>query len=279
MTEQEPVRVTPAWLDLREPADAAARATDLVDEVRRRLPVGGPVVVHDLGCGTGSMARWLAPRLAGPQHWVMYDRDADLLAHARAQMPPVAADGAAVTVETRQSDITRLEHGELAGASLITASALLDMLTADGTCPDRRCLYRRRLSGAADHFGDRSRRVDTARPAGRVAHRRVQRPPAPSRRRPATARTRRSRRGGRGLRPSRCRRARAAQPLAPRRFSRAFGGRVAHRLGRRGMRATSRIERCRPRLPRSPPGRRIGRPAARERAPPGPARDTSMRPG
>jgi SAM-dependent methyltransferase len=122
--------VTPDWLALREPADAAARALDLGAQVRQLLPARSPVVVHDLGCGTGSMARWLAPQLPGPQHWVMYDRDADLLACAAAAVPPLTADGSRATVETRQRDITRLGQGDLTGASLITASALLDMLTA-----------------------------------------------------------------------------------------------------------------------------------------------------
>ena len=126
-----PVRVSAEWLQLREAADAAARAPDLVDEVRRHLVPGRRAAVHDLGCGTGSMARWLAPRLAGAQRWVMYDRDAELLARAGAARPVSAADGAVVTVETRQRDITRLEHADLTGASLITASALLDMMTAD----------------------------------------------------------------------------------------------------------------------------------------------------
>ncbi len=127
----EPVRVSPAWLALREPADASARASDLVQHVRRLLPVDSRAVIHDLGCGTGSMGRWLAPRLSWAQHWIMYDRDADLLAHAAADMPGLAANGAAVTVETRQRDITGLGPSDLAGASLITASAVLDMLTAD----------------------------------------------------------------------------------------------------------------------------------------------------
>jgi hypothetical protein len=61
----------------------------------------------------------------------MYDRDADLLAHAEAGAPVAAADGAPVTVRTRQADITRLTPEDLADADLITASALLDMLTAD----------------------------------------------------------------------------------------------------------------------------------------------------
>jgi Methyltransferase domain len=141
----EPVRVSAAWLRLREAADAAARASDLVEEVRVHLPAGHGAVIHDLGAGTGAMGRWLAPRLPGTQHWIMCDRDAGLLAHAAADMPGVAADGAAVTIQTRQRDITRLDAGDLAGASLVTASALLDMMTADElerlvtSCADAGC--------------------------------------------------------------------------------------------------------------------------------------------
>jgi hypothetical protein len=88
-------------------------------------------VIHDRGGGSGAMGRWLAPRLPGPQHWVVHDRDTDLLELAGADPPSPATDGAAVTLEARRSDITRLQRGDLAGASLIVASALLDMLTAD----------------------------------------------------------------------------------------------------------------------------------------------------
>ena len=105
------------WLALREPADAAARSAELAD----RLTLRPPLLVHDLGSGTGSMARWLAPRLPTPQHWVLHDRDAALLKLAVADPPGPAADGAAVTVEARRSDITRLAPGELAGASLVVA--------------------------------------------------------------------------------------------------------------------------------------------------------------
>jgi hypothetical protein len=46
-------------------------------------------------------------------------------------VPGPAADEAVVTVEARRTDITRLAPGDLADASLIVASALLDLLTAD----------------------------------------------------------------------------------------------------------------------------------------------------
>ena len=81
----------PDWLALREPADAEARATDLLEPSRASAPRPA-AVIHDLGCGTGSMGRWLAPRLPGRQHWIMYDRDPDLLDHAAAVVarPPTA---------------------------------------------------------------------------------------------------------------------------------------------------------------------------------------------
>lgn len=122
---------SPAWLGLREPADAEARAAGLLDDLRPRLATVPRPVIRDLGCGTGSMGRWLAGRLPGPQHWVLYDHDADLLDHARAQMARTAADGAPVTVETRRFDIAALTAAELDGASLVTASALLDLFTRD----------------------------------------------------------------------------------------------------------------------------------------------------
>lgn len=125
------VRVSERWLALREPADAAARSRDLVEVLVQRRPSTGRQVIYDLGCGSGAMGRWLAPRLPGRQHWVLHDRDPDLLAAARAELPSPAADGAAVTLETKRSDISLVHPDDLAGATLITASALLDMLTED----------------------------------------------------------------------------------------------------------------------------------------------------
>ncbi|MET9848062.1 class I SAM-dependent methyltransferase [Streptomyces ossamyceticus] len=136
----------PQWLELRESADAAARASDLLDPLRIRLANlprrATGLVVHDLGCGTGSMGRWLAPRLDGAQQWVLHDQDPALLRLAIERAPRAGADGSPVTVTTRRGDIGRLTADDLAGASLVTASALLDVLTREeietlaGACAD-----------------------------------------------------------------------------------------------------------------------------------------------
>ncbi|GAA2360613.1 trans-aconitate methyltransferase [Saccharopolyspora halophila] len=116
----------PEWLALREEADASARAEELLAPLREALRGRAEPVIRDLGCGTGSMGRWLAPRLDGPQRWVLQDRDPELLALAGAAMP-----GGDPGVELLEADATALDDRELRGTSLVTASALLDLLTAE----------------------------------------------------------------------------------------------------------------------------------------------------
>ena len=108
-----------SWLGLREPADAQARAADLVEMLPKPVHV-----IRDLGCGTGSMARWLAPQLATPQHWILADRDPKLLHYATShvRLPEVSVEGAL-------SDVTALTAADLDGTDLVTCSALLDLLT------------------------------------------------------------------------------------------------------------------------------------------------------
>jgi hypothetical protein len=78
------------------------------------------------------MGRWLAPLLPGPQRWVLHDLDEDLLDIAAGELArPRAANGVSIAVETRESDVTELRPDDLAGAGLVTASALLDLLTGD----------------------------------------------------------------------------------------------------------------------------------------------------
>ena len=116
------------WLALRERADAAARSTDLVQLVTAAQGLR-PWVLHDLGAGTGSMARWLAPRLPGTQHWVLHDRDHVLL-EVGVGTPPKDAVGRPVVTTSAAGELDDLTAEDLAGATVITASAVLDMLTA-----------------------------------------------------------------------------------------------------------------------------------------------------
>lgn len=117
----------PEWLALREQADVEARSAELVGELRGSILNRERLVIRDLGCGTGSMGRWLAGQLGGrEQHWVLHDRDPRLLGLAEASMSALG-----VSVETREGDLNALRADDLAGASLITCSALLDLLTTD----------------------------------------------------------------------------------------------------------------------------------------------------
>lgn len=122
---------SPAWLSLREHADAAARSWELLDAVRPSLAHRREIVVRDLGCGTGSMGRWLAGLLPGPQRWILQDRDPMLLDLAVASVPGQAADGSRVTSVGRQGDVAEVRATDLSGTSLVVASALLDLLTVD----------------------------------------------------------------------------------------------------------------------------------------------------
>lgn len=120
---------SPDWLALREPADAGARSPQLAERLAAHLrdtePPAGRLVVRDLGCGTGSMGRWLAGRLPVEQHWILHDRDPRLLERAAAGLP------AGVTAEICAGDITHLDAASLAGTGVVAASALLDLLAVE----------------------------------------------------------------------------------------------------------------------------------------------------
>ncbi len=116
------------WLGLREPFDAAARneaATRLRLDARlapRRPPPGTPWRVIDLACGTGANLRWLAPRLGGPQQWLMVDHDDTLLGR-------ITAPGEGVAIVRQRLDLmAALETLPWHAAHLVTASALLDLV-------------------------------------------------------------------------------------------------------------------------------------------------------
>lgn len=67
------------WLDLREPADHAARNPELVETLAQWCATRAPRIL-DLGSGTGSSYRGLAPMIGG--HWTLTDIDPALLHEA-----------------------------------------------------------------------------------------------------------------------------------------------------------------------------------------------------
>jgi SAM-dependent methyltransferase len=145
------------WLQLRASADARARA----DRLLGLLPKVERVV--DLGAGTGGNLRHLAPRLPGRQDWLCVDVDATLLAllsertraWAEAAGQEFAPDGDAFTlngpdctcrVRCRVLDLsTELDRLKLPPGALVSASAMLDLVSADwlegliGRAAEARC--------------------------------------------------------------------------------------------------------------------------------------------
>lgn len=118
------------WLGLREAADAAARSRRVTELVARSLKNVNPLHALDLATGTGANLRYLAPRLENSrQDWLVVDRDRDLLGELAARLP--AKNGrVACRAETREIDLSTLEHPEIfAGRDLVTASALLDLVS------------------------------------------------------------------------------------------------------------------------------------------------------
>lgn len=119
------------WLALREPLDAAARSTALLDALVKNAAPHREWNIIDLGAGSGANLRYLAPRLPGAQHWTLVDHDPALLAVAAQQAAP-----AGVRVDLRALDLAR-EFSAAGNAltlpdrALVTASALLDLVSPD----------------------------------------------------------------------------------------------------------------------------------------------------
>jgi len=79
------------WLSLREPIDHRSRNQDLQAQVINYLAkvktvYPGTVRLTDLGSGTGSNLRALAPLLNAVQHWTLTDYDLELLQAARTSL-------------------------------------------------------------------------------------------------------------------------------------------------------------------------------------------------
>jgi hypothetical protein len=135
------------WLRLREPADVAARSEALTRAIADARIPAKPLRLLDLGTGTGSNIRYLAERLHGPQSWLAVDRNASLLGalpdrttswaeasgyEARTGEGRCVVRGAQFKceIETQEKDLGTLDdHQIFAGRHIVTASALLDLVS------------------------------------------------------------------------------------------------------------------------------------------------------
>lgn len=148
---------SPDWLHLREPFDAAARPTALVDELLLHVTRGTtekPLEIVDLGAGAGSNLRYLAPQLCGVQRWRLIDHDRPLLQAAlKTTHGWATARGADVRKRWRELTmmapdfecLVQCERCDLAGhpvtlpladialpkGVLVTAAALLDLVSRE----------------------------------------------------------------------------------------------------------------------------------------------------
>ena len=146
------------WLALREPVDHRSRAPELLEPLRAWCRAAGVERIVDLGSGTGSNVRYLAPQLFPPAEgdggssptplispndggvrWLLVDHDAALVEHALARGVEPARGGtpaghAAVvggrhTLRAIVGDLGTDGLREIAGADFVTAAALLDLVS------------------------------------------------------------------------------------------------------------------------------------------------------
>ena len=136
------------WLARRETIDAASRSVALNAALCRGLAKEIPLKIVDLGSGTGSNLRYLAPLLEGPQEWLLVEHDAKLMAELPTHMHGWAeANGFSLESQSQHTTVggasfqcrfacvhldlaTELDQVPLAGCHLLTASALLDLVSA-----------------------------------------------------------------------------------------------------------------------------------------------------
>ena len=121
------------WLALREPVDHAAVNHALRMALCRHFADHTLLNVVDLGSGTGSNFRSLAPDLPQRQRWSLIDNDAGLLEIARMKTnEAIRSKGLDATVETRVIDLSSAGLADcVSEAELVTASALFDLISPD----------------------------------------------------------------------------------------------------------------------------------------------------
>ncbi|MDC0434401.1 class I SAM-dependent methyltransferase [bacterium] len=148
MSEANTQGFSESWLELREPADHAARSTAVLDKLVHWRKSHDTLRVMELGAGTGSNLRYLMPALGHDQHWLLMDNDAALLEHLPKLMQQFTDTHHAQL--TGNSDCLFVEHANFSArittrvidlasqldqlmqqeTHLLTASALLDLTSA-----------------------------------------------------------------------------------------------------------------------------------------------------
>jgi hypothetical protein len=133
------------WLALREPYDAAARSSALLDRLTKWRRGRDALRMVDLGAGTGSNLRCAAPALGGGQDWTLAELDPKLVAAGQERLATTL-----VGWRYRQLDLARdLELLADQAVDLITASALIDLVSEAWL---RRLVAWRASAGAALHI-------------------------------------------------------------------------------------------------------------------------------
>ncbi|MGE3840321.1 MAG: glycosyltransferase family 4 protein [Vicinamibacterales bacterium] len=119
------------WLLERERYDHRARARGLSMRVVAAAARDGSLRAVDLGAGTGSNLRYLSSMCAVEQDWLLVDHDDRLLAELEHRMTGMATKPHSVALRwhTLCQDLSQLESRMFAGRTLVTSSALLDLVS------------------------------------------------------------------------------------------------------------------------------------------------------
>lgn len=121
------------WLALREPADHAARNLEVLAATVRYFGGRETIEVLDLGAGSGSNLRALAPHLPGRQSWRLIDHDSALIRAATAALPEwTRRSGLSIEVTCQQADLSGGVAAILeTSPDLVTAAAFFDLVSTE----------------------------------------------------------------------------------------------------------------------------------------------------
>lgn len=131
------------WLSLREPVDHRSLNPDVLAAFARHFGDKEAISIVDLGSGSGSSLRALAPRLGLRQKWQLVDHDRQLLSFALEQLALWAdsakdennfmllqKDGRQIEVKTQLADLSDgLPDALSEKADCLTSSAFFDLVS------------------------------------------------------------------------------------------------------------------------------------------------------